>query len=275
MPDHDSGWDAHRLRGRSEPTPPGPGAFPPPSAWASRLYEEDTRPPVPQAPRGPRSGPKVRPVLLGVAGAVVLATLVAVPVVTHLGGRSGHGPADGRHPRLTSSSGTAPARVAPPAPILAGPGCAGGTYRRVGYYRDGKAGWLTGQGGYAAAGCDGRFDALPMSGDVKKADPTLYAEWSFDPRSARRCTVAFYVPNVPGRTYVGGSPAHYTVRQRDRTLLSFTVDQPRSLGRWVAGREFPVAGPFSVRLANTGQDWTDAKSTFAHIAAAQARATCA
>jgi translation initiation factor IF-2 len=139
---------------------------------------------------------------------------------------------------------------------------------------DGKAGWLSGSGGYSGAGCDGRFDALPMSGDVKKADPSLYAQWTFDPGSRHQCEVALYIPNNADKMYVGGSPAHYTVEQGKKRILSFSIDQPRSLGRWVSSAVFKVDGPFSVRLANTGKDWTDTKNTFTHVVAAQARTTC-
>jgi translation initiation factor IF-2 len=115
-----------------------------------------------------------------------------------------------------------------------------------------------------------------MSGDAKKADPTLYAQWAFDPRAKRQCKVALYIPDNGDKVYVGGSPAHYTVLQKkgDEKLLSFSIDQPRSLGRWVSSTAFTVDGPFAVRLANTGKDWTDTSKTFAHVVAAQARAVC-
>src|SRR3569833_166646 len=248
MPDQDPGRDDYRLKRRSEPVPP-------------------------ETPAAPAPGSRTRPVLLGAVAAVT--ALAAALVVTHLAGKGGHGPPDaGRRPSPAGTTTTASApRVLP---ITAGPGCGGNGYRRVGYYVDGRAGWLSGSGGYAGAGCDGRFDALPMSGDASRADPTLYAQWTFDPGPGRRCTVALYIPADDRTVYVGGSPAHYTVlRSTDgRALLSFTVDQPRSRGRWASSAAFTVDGPFSVRLANTGKDWTDTKSTFTHIAAAQARATC-
>jgi len=292
MPDRYSEWDAYRLKRRSEPTPPEGSDAPPPETyspavvWATAMYAEDVRPgdlvvrqPSPAAPHEregsatsfPRSaGSKLRPILLGVASLAVLATLIAAPVVTHLTGWTGHEPSKAAPP----AGATTPA-LSPVSPGTAGPGCGGDSYQRVGYYVDGKAGWLGGSGG-SGAGCGGRFDALPMSGDAKKADPTLYARWTFDPRAKHQCKVALFIPNNSDKTYVGGNPAHYTVLQKKggAKLLSFSIDQPRSLGRWVGSTAFTVDGPFEIRLANTGKDWTDTSKTFAHVVAAQARAVC-
>ena len=287
MSDRYSEWDDYRLKRRSEPIPPEEAdtqpaeAFPPPVVWASPLYAEDTRPrdpgARPPAPRTPpehaaSAGSKLRLVLLGIGGAAVLATLIAVPVLALTGGSSEKRPAAVRQAPPTGTSTTPPPSSV--ALSAVGPGCGGGAYERVGHYVDGKAGWLSGSGGYSGAGCDGRFDALPMSGDVKKADPSLYAQWTFDPGSKHQCKVALYIPDNADKMYVGGSPAHYTVEQSKKQLLSFTIDQPRSLGQWVSSGVFTVDGPFSVRLANTGKDWTDTKNTFTHVVAAQARTTC-
>ncbi|MDN3358456.1 hypothetical protein [Actinomadura sp. DC4] len=278
MPDRYSEWDAYRMKQRSEPVPPDTAddpvaeSYPPAIIWASSMYAEDAgtdvRPPPPEAPpsQGASRRSMMRPVLLGIASVTVLAALIAAPVVTHLTGRGSRKP---------SGAGTHPA--APPLPpSTTGPGCGGGAYKRVGFYKDGKAGWLSGSGGFSGAGCDGKFDALPMSGDAKKADPKLYAQWAFDPKSGRQCTVAIFIPNDGDEVFVGGSPALYTVRRKkdDAKLLSFGIDQPRSRGRWVSSAAFTADGPFYVRLANTGKDWTDTKKTFTHVAAAQARAVC-
>jgi hypothetical protein len=295
-------------------TPPAE-AYSPAVVWASSLYAEDVQPgdvdaqPLPAAPHtlpdqegsagafppSPRS--KVRPILLGVASVSVLVALIGAPVVAHLTGGSGHKPPEaGRQPppiRTSTTPSLSPASpsttpslspgassttppLSPGAPSITGPGCGGGTYQRAGYYVDGKAGWLSGTGGYSGAGCDGRFDALPMSGDAKKADPSLYATWAFDPGARRQCKVALYIPDNDNKMYVGGSPAHYTVLQKkgNKKLLSFSIDQPRSKGRWVNSAAFKADGPFDIRLANTGKDWTDTKKTFTHVVAAQARAIC-
>ena len=300
MPDQYPEWDAYRMQRRSEPIPPEEAGTPPaeiyspPGAWASPLYVEDARPgdqymqPSPPAafqtppPREGPTGPsrrssrsKTRGILLGIAGVTVLATLIAIPVRAHMTGGDSHKRPEviGQPPPTGSSATPRPSEFAT---STTGPGCGGGAYKRVGYYVDGKAGWLNGSGGYSGAGCDGRFDALPMSGDVKKADPSLYAQWELDPKTKRQCKVDLFIPDNANKMYVGGSPAYYTVEQRkgNKKLLAFSVDQPRSLGKWVSSAVFTVDGPFYVRLANTGKDWTDTRKTFTHVVAAQARALC-
>ncbi|GAB2829738.1 hypothetical protein GCM10027176_37640 [Actinoallomurus bryophytorum] len=290
MPDRNSEWDAYRMKRRSEPIPPEEPDTPPAEAyspavvWAFPLDaqpgERGVQPAAPQAPPQPEgptgpSGSKRPLTLLGIAGMTVLVALTAALAVAFLaGGSSDKRPEVTRQPPPAGTSTTPPPSSA--APSIIGPGCGGGAYKRFGYYVDGKAGWLSGSGGYAGAGCNGSFDALPMSGDAKKADPTLYAQWEFDPRLRRKCKVLLYIPDNTDRRYVGGSPARYTVGQRngDKKLLSFSIDQPKSLGKWVDSAVFNVDGPFHVRLANTGKDWTDARSTFTHVVAAQARAIC-
>jgi translation initiation factor IF-2 len=160
--------------------------------------------------------------------------------------------------------------------VVAGPGCSGGSYSRVGYYTKGKSGWLSGSGGFSGQGCNGRFDALPMSGSDTSHDSGLYALWTFDPGSHTQCKVQIYIPNKSDRVYVGGSPAHYSVHQQNggAILAGFSFDQPGNRGRWVDGRSFTTHGPFWVRVANIGKDWSGNKRTYAHVAAAQVRATC-
>lgn len=161
--------------------------------------------------------------------------------------------------------------------VVAGPGCtSSGAYDRIGFYTDGKQGWLAGSGGYTGAGCDGRFDAMPMSGSAAKDDPSLYARWTFDPGTRHDCAVAVFTPADGSKVYVGGSPARFSVhRQQGGTgIAGFSVDQPHNLGRWADGPSFTADGPFYVRLDNTGQDWTGDQKTYAHVAAAQVRATC-
>jgi hypothetical protein len=160
--------------------------------------------------------------------------------------------------------------------LVAGPGCAGGAYARIGYYTEGTSGWLAGSDGYSGSGCDGRFDSLPMSGTTSGDDPTLYARWTFDPGSRHKCAVAVYTPKNSSKVYVGGSPAHYSVHLQsgNTPVTGFHIDQPHTLGRWVDGRSFTAKGAFYVRLDNTGKDWSGDTKTYAHVAAAQVRATC-
>lgn len=160
---------------------------------------------------------------------------------------------------------------------VVGPGCFGsGTYDRIGYYTDGRSGWLAGSGGYSGAGCDGRFDALPMSGTTSGDDPGLWARWTFYPGPLHKCAVAVYIPKNSSRVYVGGDPAHYSIHlvSDNSAVTGFHVYQWRTLGRWVDARSFTARSAFYVRLDNTGKDWSGEKKTYAHVAAAQVRATC-
>jgi hypothetical protein len=196
------------------------------------------------------------------------ATPKPAPTRTAVGQRTG----TGGKPGPARSRGAAHPKFS----VVAGPGCGGGGYSRAGFYTDGRSGWLTGSDGYSGGGCDGRFDALPMSGDANSDDPSLFARWTFDPGSHHDCAVTVYTPDNGSRVYVGGSPAHYSIHRvsHGTALAGFHIDQPASLGRWVSGRSFTADGPFYVRLDNTGQDWTGDKKTYAHVAAGRVRATC-
>jgi|tagenome__1003787_1003787.scaffolds.fasta_scaffold20815462_2 hypothetical protein len=196
------------------------------------------------------------------------ATPTPHPTPTVLGERTGAGGTPGP----ARSGGAAEPKFS----LVAGPGCGGGGYTRVGFYTDGRSGWLAGSDGSSGGGCDGRFDALPMSGEAGHADPTLFAQWTFDPGSRHKCTVAVYTPDSGSEVYVGGRPAHFSVHQVSggASLAGFHIDQPASRGRWVSGASFTAGGPFYVRLDNTGQDWTGNRKTYAHLAAGRVRATC-
>ncbi|HEV7935712.1 MAG TPA: hypothetical protein VGP70_25780 [Actinomadura sp.] len=193
------------------------------------------------------------------------------------GGPAGSGSSGGSQPAQAPGHGAAGIGKAQGIfNVVAGPGCGGGSYSRVGYYTKGKSGWLSGSGGFSGQGCNGRFDALPMSGSDTSHDSGLYALWTFDPGSHTQCKVQIYIPNKSDRVYVGGSPAHYSVHQKNggAILAGFSFDQPSNRGRWVNGRSFTSHGPFWVRVANIGKDWSGNKRTYAHVAAAQVRATC-
>jgi len=179
----------------------------------------------------------------------------------------------GTKPGAAASGGAAhPKRFS----LVAGPGCGGGAYDRIGYYTEGKSGWLAGSDGYSGSGCDGRFDSLPMSGSSSVRDPALYVRWTFDPGSRDKCAVTVYTPKNSDKVYVGGSPASYSVHlvNGDARVARFHVDQRHTLGRWVSGGSFTAKGAFYVRLNNTGKDWWGDTKTYAHVAAAQVRATC-
>jgi translation initiation factor IF-2 len=183
---------------------------------------------------------------------------------------------------------TAPAQPAPapPAPqpvfqAVAGFGCSGpgGHFQEVGAFRQGTDGWVTvNSGGDTGDSCDGRYEAVPMSGDKNKDDSSTYALWTFDVGAGpASCGVSVYVPASGSIQQVGGAPAYYTVAGASGADLgSFTVDQVGHPGSWVdAGTFRPTGGPLVVRLHNRGQDWTGSgQPTHAHIAAAPIRLTC-
>jgi hypothetical protein len=174
------------------------------------------------------------------------------------------------------AGGSPHAKAHPKFSVVAGPGCPGGAYLRTGFYTDGDSGWLAGSQGYSGAGCDGRFDALPMSGSTTSDDPTLFVRWAFDPGSHHECAVSVFIPGNGNKVLVGGEPAHYSVHQQSggAQLAGFHIDQPAALGRWVRGGSFTAQGAFYVRLDNTGKDWSGDRNTYAHVAAAQVRAAC-
>ncbi|MFJ2867722.1 hypothetical protein [Kitasatospora sp. NPDC087314] len=185
----------------------------------------------------------------------------------------------------------APAQPAPPAPVppaaqpafqaVAGFGCSGpgGHFQEVGAFRQGTDGWVTvNSGGLTGDSCDGRYEAVPMSGDKNKDDNSTYALWTFDVGAgSASCDVSVYVPSSGSIQQVGGAPAYYTVAGASGADLGpFTVDQVGHRGGWVdAGTFRPAGGSLVVRLHNRGQDWTGSgQPTHAHIAAAPIRLTC-
>ncbi|MFG2914378.1 hypothetical protein ACGF0D_15990 [Kitasatospora sp. NPDC048298] len=182
----------------------------------------------------------------------------------------------------------APAQPAPAAPApqpafqaVAGFGCSGpgGHFQEVGAFRQGTDGWVTvNSGGLTGDSCDGRYEAVPMSGDRNKDDNSTYALWTFDVgAAATSCGVSVYVPASGSIQQVGGAPAYYTVAgTAGADLGSFTVDQIGHRGSWVeAGTFRPTGGSLVIRLHNRGQDWTGSgQPTHAHIAAAPVRVTC-
>ncbi|MEV4616143.1 hypothetical protein AB0K43_26640 [Kitasatospora sp. NPDC049258] len=193
-------------------------------------------------------------------------------------------PATTAAPRTTAPA--PPAATLPPAGpapfrAVAGFGCAGpgGHFKEVGAFSEGAGGWNTvNSGGYAGDSCDGRFEAVPMSGDRNKDDPSFYAQWTFDVgTTTAACTVAVYVPTSSSVKQVGGAPAYYTVGAGSGgDLGSFTVDQIGNRGSWVDAGSFAARnGTLTVKLHNRGLDFTGSgQKTYAHLAAAQIRVDC-
>ncbi len=151
-------------------------------------------------------------------------------------------------------------------------------FSEVGRYTDAQIGWFTvTTGGWTGDGCNGKFDAMDMSGSATVDDPSSYALWWFAVGSAsRHCQVSVYVPTTSNSRYVAGKPAQYFVLDTETgpVRASFTVDQRINHGRWISGRYDVHGGRVVIKLVNRGQDWTDAGPTYEHIAVAQVRVTC-
>ena len=219
------------------------------------------------------------------APAAAPVALAAAPKAAASGAR----PNAGQHPGTgaaaaaggSANRAVAPAAAPPPATYAAvgGPSCtaSGASTSKVGYYTDGKSGWLTSSGGDTADGCGGQYYALPMSGDASKDDGNHFL-WTFKTGAVHSgtCQVSVFVPTA-AIEYVGGDPAYYTVHDSTGTsdqVGSFTVNQVSDHG-WVSAGSFPVAnGQFTVELHTRGQDWEGDKVTYAHLAAAQIRLRC-
>jgi hypothetical protein len=173
---------------------------------------------------------------------------------------------------------------------VAGPSChnAGATFSETGFFNGGTGNaavdWIsTPAGGYAADGCSGAFDSMPLSGKPTAYDSNRYAVWTFSPGTAYKnasCSVAVYVPKGGSLTTVGGAPAHYLYygAPADSTpapapLGSFTVNQVTNPDKWVPGPTFVAAnGVVSVRLVDAGVNAAPAAG--AREAVAQVRLTC-
>ncbi|MGW7362851.1 hypothetical protein ACWGI8_05330 [Streptomyces sp. NPDC054841] len=218
---------------------------------------------------------------------------------TTVGGGSTADPSDETSPspiksaHSSSSPSSGKSVVVPPArtrgPVkpptflgVAGYGCGsrGSTgYLAVGRYSSGRDGWYgVGSGGYHGDGCNGTFDAMPMSGIAGRDDPAAYTEWWFKVgRASKHCSVRVYIPTADSAA-VAGAPAFYTIRngvKSDTFYASFSLNQASNQGRWLGAGIHPVKGDtFVIRLHNRGQDWDGLVKTYAHIASAQAAVNC-
>jgi hypothetical protein len=172
-----------------------------------------------------------------------------------------------------------PRAPAVPFSAVAGDGCPHSStrgYQEIGRYTDGSRGWYSrSSGGWTGDGCDGSFDALPMSGSATRDDRTAYVVWWFKPANLRQgsCTLSVYIPT--GREYqdVAGDPAYYNVvageGNYDR-ISGFAIDQIANRGRWLTAGTFPLRdGQIAVQMVTRGQD-----PNGEHLAAAQVRASC-
>ena len=168
---------------------------------------------------------------------------------------------------------------------LAGYGCpqrpqAG--FNEAGWYADGVNGFVkVRRGGWDHQGCDGDFDAMPMSGSATRPDPENYAVWSFRtaPVSAGICQTAVYVPDDASVEHVGGNPAQYQVYDSAAAsgvpAGSFGIDELSSRGQWVSGGSYPLThGVLTIKLVSAGLDWHGNVVTHAHLPVSQVLVFC-
>ncbi|MFF2957895.1 hypothetical protein ACFVT1_02990 [Streptomyces sp. NPDC057963] len=175
-----------------------------------------------------------------------------------------------------------PAGVAPAAPApaityshLIGPGCNTPGFAAGDQYTDGNEGWRGSRGSTTSYGCSGFYYSLPMSGSSRSDG--IWAQWKFTSGDVKKgnCAVQVYIPNVHDLSYVGGTPAHYTVyraftQSSGNQIGTFEINQPSHLGQWVSAGTFPITdNKISVVLDNRGSGANNR-----HAAAAPVRVNC-
>jgi translation initiation factor IF-2 len=163
------------------------------------------------------------------------------------------------------------------------PSTAAASFSETGRWTQSLDGFLqVASGGMQTPGCDGTFDAMPMSGSATAGDPGNYATWTFrtSPVTTGTCHLDVYVPDDTSLEHAGGDPAVYTVYDSDQATGTpagtFSVHQPASLGQWVPSPAFAVtSGAMTVRLDSRGVDWTSSGPDHAHIAVSDVSISCA
>lgn len=156
-----------------------------------------------------------------------------------------------------------------------GPGCNTPGFATSDRWRDSNEGWRGSGGSQTSYGCSGFYYSLPMSGSSTKT--TDWAQWKFPTGDVTRgsCQVSVFIPNVRDVSYVGGSPAHYTVHRyfeaKSSTVIdTFEINQTAHLGQWVNAGTFPVStGKISIVLDNRGSGANNR-----HAAAAPIKVNC-
>ncbi|MFC3999298.1 hypothetical protein ACFOVU_25535 [Nocardiopsis sediminis] len=179
----------------------------------------------------------------------------------------------------------------PPAPepryeAVAGVGCA--PDERIAYGTsgefwegDGTDSWAFGfDGGYTEQNCDGRWHAIPVSGDPA-APSEPYSFWTFNIGfTGANCDIYVHIPEAESPRWVGGVPAYYQVHPSadpatSEPFGSFRVNQVEDKGSWVhVGQYSPPGDTLSVKLNNRGADQVDGQDTNAHVVASAVRTSC-
>ncbi|MFC3995811.1 hypothetical protein ACFOVU_07790, partial [Nocardiopsis sediminis] len=169
---------------------------------------------------------------------------------------------------------------------VAGVGC--GPNERIAYGTagehwsgDGTDSWAFGfDGGYTDEHCDGRWHAIPVSGDPN-VRTNQYAFWTFNIGfTGAKCDIYVHIPNAESPRWVGGAPAQYRIHPSadpatSEPFASFTIDQVGQKGSWVhVGSYSPPGDTISVKLQNNGADQVNGQDTNAHVVSSAVRTRC-
>ncbi|MFI6576131.1 hypothetical protein ACIBFB_10025 [Nocardiopsis sp. NPDC050513] len=177
--------------------------------------------------------------------------------------------------------------AAPPEPFTAitGPGCLaspGAVYDRVGRWdsAEGTSSWATRPGGYGQEGCDGGYEAIPVSGNADYGDGQ-YAFWAFSPGHPNAtCEIYLFVPDDESPRWVAETEATYQIfsgpRPEGDAIAVFGITQANVRGAWVQVTGFTSpTEEFTVQLTNVGENpLADQEHASSHVAASAVRATC-
>jgi hypothetical protein len=192
-------------------------------------------------------------------------------------------------PSPTAAPVQEPSQTPPPDMVtftaMTGYGCQAtttATFAEHGWWSQGLDGFIrVPSGGPLASGCNGSFDAMPMSGSATSDDPDNYAWWNFgtSPVTNGHCQVSVYVPDDSNPQHAGGHPAVYQVYGSTAVsgtpLGSFAIDQLANRGQWVSGGNWPVtSGTLTVKVDSRGIDWNNSGPDYAHIAISAVRVSC-
>lgn len=246
------------------PAAANPQAYPP----AGGAQQYDT------TPQDGSSGPLYYPAPQGNAGPVANPQYKPAPRVA---------------PRPAAAAPKAPAKPAaaprkPDFTATTGYGCHESSalvFEQHGFWSSGKNGWIRlNKGGWGSNGCNGTFDAMPMSGSSTKDDADNYATWQFRTGSVTRgtCYASVFVPNDSNAEHVGGHPSTYLIytgwTPSGTARYALQVDQVKQRNHWVTVKVPVSGGAIAVKLLSRGIDHSGGHPTYAHHAVAQVRVEC-
>jgi hypothetical protein len=193
--------------------------------------------------------PKARPHIVLMVAAFAAAGAVALGVVLQL-----------IHPIHVSRPPAPPPAPAAPFTAVTGWDCYGGAADH-GFDAQGRTGaWYTvPRGGWAQDGCDGTFEAMPMTGSKDSAGniasgQSQIATWWFTPGKAMtQCAVMVFRP-VPQHPQDSAATAaqFYVLSGQDGTpMAGFVLDEAAHPGSWAMVGTFPVS-PEGIAVELTG-----------------------